>query len=545
MQRFTRNLSRCALTAATRRSILVTPISSAVLPSSLGAKHAFSSFRSSSIARDSHGDIPRNPQFSTLTPADVEHFTKIVGAENVLQDEFDIKPFNTDWMRKWSGKCKLVLRPTSTEQVSAILKHCNERSLAVVPQGGNTGLVGGSIPIHDEIVLSLGKMNKVIDLNSVQGIVTVEAGMVLQSLMDYLDPHGFIVPLDLGAKGSCQIGGNVSTNAGGLRYVRYGSLHGTVLGLEAVLADGTVVDTLNTLRKDNTGYDLKQLFIGAEGSLGVVTKVALLVPRKPSSINVLYLSLPSYKAVLQTMALAKDSLMEILSAIEFKDTASLQLVLKHQGQFGAKLPFEEEPEDPAAQADTDLNGNGHGRFYMLIETSGSNREHDQAKINAFLERLYEEVEGVNGAMAESESQAAGLWRLRESVAESAGKEGYVYKYDISLPVSEMWRVTCQVKERLRETGALTFGYGHLGDGNLHINVVTKGKDDRVLALLEPWLFEQLRDMRGSISAEHGLGQAKNEFIHYSKADGAVSLMKGIKALMDPKGILNPYKVLPK
>jgi D-2-hydroxyglutarate dehydrogenase len=371
-------------------------------------------------------------------------------------------------------------------------------------------------------------MNRILDLNSVQGIVTLEAGVILQSLSDYLDKEGFIVPLDLGAKGSCQLGGNISTNAGGLRYVRYGSLHGSVLGLEAVLADGTVVDALSTLRKDNTGYDVKQLFIGSEGSLGVVTKATMLVPRKPAAVHVLYLALPSYDAVLKAMAAAKDALGEILSAIEFQDACSLELVLKHQG---LKPPFDGE--------------SAKSPFFLLVETSGSVADHDQDKLCRFCELLEEAVPGAEPLMATSEAHAAELWRLRESVAESAGRAGRVYKYDVSLPVAKMWELTEATRARLEGTDSVTMGYGHLGDGNLHINVVAApGRGAEVLSMLEPWLFEQLAAVGGSISAEHGLGQAKNEFIHFSKPPAAVALMRALKEAMDPKGILNPYKVLP-
>ena len=214
-----------------------------------------------------------------------------------MTDPHELEPYNSDWMKKYKGASRLALRPKTTEQVAHILRYCNERRLAVVPQGGNTGLVGGSIPLFDEIVLSLSRMNQIISLDVRSGVVVCEAGCVLEELEAYVNREGFIIPLDLGAKGSCQIGGNVSTNAGGLRLMRYGSLKGSVLGVEAVLADGTVLDLLNTLRKDNTGYDLKQLFIGSEGSLGVITKVAIATPRKATSKQVVVLACTSFQKV--------------------------------------------------------------------------------------------------------------------------------------------------------------------------------------------------------------------------------------------------------
>lgn len=431
--------------------------------------HNTRAFHSSIPTLGGHNNIQRNKKYKHITAEDISHFISILGQENVLTDSFDIEPFNQDWMRKWKGQCPVVLKPATTDEVSKVLSYCNQHNIAVIPQGGNTGLVGGSIPIHDELVLSLTRMNKIIHLNRVQGIVTVDTGVVLETLTQYLEQNGFTAPIDLGAKGSCHIGGNAATNAGGLRYVRYGSLRGSILGMEAVLADGTVIDTLTSLRKDNTGYDLKQLFIGSEGSLGVITKLSILVPPKPNAVNVMYLSVPSFDAVMKTMALARTHLMETLSAIEFQDSTSVNLVLKHLGKNGVKLPLDE----PAP-------------FYMLIETAGGNAEHNNAKIEQFFEACMSEIPDVNGTISESEVQSLMLWKLREGVAESAGKEGYVYKYDISLPVELMWETTLQVKERLRETGAIVMGYGHLGDGNLHLNIVTPGADDRVLGLLEPW-----------------------------------------------------------
>lgn len=243
--------------------------------------------------------VERDARFSRLNDDDLEFFRAALGEGAVITDEFELQNYNTDWQKKYHGASRLALRPGSTAEVSAILAHCNDRRLAVTPQGGNTGLVGGATPVHDEVVVSLSRMNKVLSFDGDSGIVTAEAGVVLAALGQYLDARGHIVPLDLGAKGTCHIGGNVSTNAGGLRYVRYGSLHGSVLGLQAVLADGTVLDNLSTLRKDNTGYDLKQLFIGAEGSLGIVTAVSLLAPFKPKSVQVAMMALPSFEALLQ------------------------------------------------------------------------------------------------------------------------------------------------------------------------------------------------------------------------------------------------------
>ncbi|ONK75735.1 uncharacterized protein A4U43_C03F19990 [Asparagus officinalis] len=234
--------------------------------------------------------IQRSPLFSTLNSDDVSYFKEILGDKTVIQEEDRLLAANVDWMGKYKGSSQLLLLPKSTEEVSKILQYCNSRRLAVVPQGGNTGLVGGSVPVYDEVIINVGSMDKIISLDKVSGILICEAGCILDNLNTFLANEGFVMPLDLGAKGSCQIGGNISTNAGGLHFIRYGSLHGNILGLEVVLADGTILDMLTTLRKDNTGYDLKHLFIGSEGTLGIVTKVSILTPPKLVSTNVAFLA---------------------------------------------------------------------------------------------------------------------------------------------------------------------------------------------------------------------------------------------------------------
>jgi len=300
----------------------------------------------------------RNTQFTKITPDDITAFKNILGPSGVLQGKDAVEMYCTDWTHKFKGEGNVVLRPKTTEQVSKVLRYCNERKLAVVPQGGNTGLVGGSVPVFDEIVLSTSLMNQITAFDEVSGIVTCQAGVVLAALESFLFEHQHTVPLDLGAKGSCQIGGNVSTNAGGVRLLRYGSLHGSVLGLEVVLADGSILDMLASLRKDNTGYDVKQLFIGSEGTLGVVTAVSLLAPPKPKSVNVAFFGCRSFAQVQQMYLRAKRDLGEILSAVEFIDRLALEMVLK----------FSPDSNDPFSKAYP---------FYLLIETSGSNKEHDE------------------------------------------------------------------------------------------------------------------------------------------------------------------------
>lgn len=262
--------------------------------------------------------------FSELQESDIINFERILSPSQVITSPEDTQPYNIDFLRSVRGYSRLVLKPKATEEVSAILKYCNERKLAVCPQSGNTGLVGGSVPVFDEVVVSLTAMNKIEQIDELSGILICQAGCILEQLELSAQDKGLIMPLDLGAKGSCLIGGNISTNAGGLRLLRYGNLHGSVLGVEAVTATGKVIDLMSNFKKDNTGYHLKHLFIGSEGTLGIVTKLSMFLPTAPKSISVAFLGLQSYDDVLKTFLAAKRELGEILSSCEMIDSDSLK-----------------------------------------------------------------------------------------------------------------------------------------------------------------------------------------------------------------------------
>ncbi|PWZ12876.1 putative D-2-hydroxyglutarate dehydrogenase, mitochondrial [Zea mays] len=467
----------------------------------------------------------RNPAYSVLNSDDIAYFKSILGENGVVQDEDRVAVANVDWMGKYRAAIPFPESHVRLHNVSKILSYCNTKRLAVVPQGGNTGLVGGSVPVFDEVIVGLAGMNKIISFDNVNGILTCEAGCVLENLSTFVENEGFIMPLDLGAKGSCHIGGNISTNAGGLRFIRYGSLHGNVLGLEVVLADGTILDMLTTLRKDNTGYDLKHLFIGSEGSLGVVTKISVLTPAKLSSTNVAFLSCNDYTSCQKLLLAARRSLGEILSAFEFMDHHCIDLAMQHLE--GVQNPL---PASPY-------------KFYVLVETTGSDESSDKTKLEAFLLRSMEDGLVADGVIAQDISQASNFWRIREGISEASVKVGAVYKYDLSITVEKLYDIVEEMRCRLGDN-AEVLGYGHLGDGNLHLNIVSSKYDDNILAQIEPFVYEWTSAQRGSISAEHGLGLMKAEKIHYSKSPEAVQLMASIKKLLDPKSILNPYKVLP-
>ena len=440
----------------------------------------------------------------------------------------DLEPFNCDWMRKYRGHTKLVVKPGSTQEVSEVLKYCNENMLAVVPQGGNSGLVGGSVPVFDEIVVSTARMNGIRSFDEVSGTLVVDAGCILEIVDKFLQEKKHIFPLDLGAKGSCQIGGNVATNAGGLRLLRYGNLHGNVLGIEAVLADGTVVNDLSKLRKNNTGYDLKQLFIGSEGTIGIITRVSILCPQRSPALNVAFFGLESFDHVQRAFKEAKGQLSEILSAFELMDGQSQDLVHEVTNK---KRPLE-----------------GNHPFYCLVETSGSNADHDTQKLEKFLEYAMEEEIVSDGVLAQDETQIQSLWSWREGIPECLGHWGGVYKYDLSIPIKQLYTLVEETRERLISAGLVgdenypvvgIVGYGHMGDSNLHLNVPTRRFDKAVEKVLEPWVYEWVAKRDGSISAEHGLGIAKKPYLGYSRNETMIKLMKQIKNLYDPVSILFP------
>ena len=492
-----------------------------------------------------------------LSSEHVKHFRELLGTERAVIDgvsqdaESDLEPFNSDWMRKYRGHTQLVLKPKSTEEVSELLRYCNENSLAVVPQGGNSGLVGGSVPVFDEIVLNMSRMNSIRSFDEVSGALVVDAGCILEVADKFLAERDHIFPLDLGAKGSCQIGGNVATNAGGLRLLRYGSLHGNVLGIEAVLPDGTIMDDLSKLRKNNTGYDLKQLFIGGEGTIGIITGVSILCPQRSKAVNVAFFGLESFEQVQKAFREAKVQLSEILSAFELMDGKSQDLV---HAVTNKKRPLE-----------------GAYPFYCLIETSGSNPEHDGEKLDKFLIHVMEEEIASDGVMAQDETQIRSLWSWREGIPESLGHWGGVYKYDLSIPISQLYQLVEDTREHLTSAGLTgddesfpvvgVVGYGHMGDSNLHLNIATRRYDKAVEQQLEPFVYEWISKQNGSISAEHGLGLQKKPYIHYSRSETMIRLMKQIKNLYDPvsssttylaakllltsaqKGIMNPYKYI--
>ncbi|CAG9771240.1 unnamed protein product [Ceutorhynchus assimilis] len=467
----------------------------------------------------------RRGEFAILNKEHLQFFTDLLGTQRVVTDPAECESYNIDWIRSVRGYSTCILKPKTTEEVSKILSFCNDHRIAVCPQGGNTGLVGGSVPVFDEVVLNTALMNQIYDINDTSGVLICQAGCVLENLDTALAERGLMMPLDLGAKGSCHLGGNVSTNAGGLRLLRYGNLHGSVLGLEAVKADGQIVDLLSTLKKDNTGFHLKHLFIGSEGALGIVTKIAIQCPAKPKAVNLAFLGLNSFENILKVLTQAKRDLGEVLASCEMIDESTLEVCTDN---LKLKSPISNFP------------------FYMLIETHGSNNEHDQEKLNGFLEDVMGNGLVLDGTVTNEPSKMKNIWDLRERITEGFIQDGYVFKYDVSLPIENFYSLVPEMRQRLAndEEVVRISGYGHLGDGNVHFQVSCRQFSQNILNKIEPFVYEFTSKLRGSISAEHGIGFRKPKYVHYSKSAESIVIMKQLKEMFDPNGILNPYKVIP-
>eukprot|EP00002_Diphylleia_rotans_P024421 TRINITY_DN4820_c0_g1_i8.p1 TRINITY_DN4820_c0_g1~~TRINITY_DN4820_c0_g1_i8.p1 ORF type:complete len:444 (+),score=72.84 TRINITY_DN4820_c0_g1_i8:232-1563(+) len=439
---------------------------------------------------------------------------------------------NIDYMKRYHGNSELALRPVSTEQVSKILKYCNENKLAVVPQGGNTGLVGGSVPVYDEIILSTSLMNQIISFDPISGILVCQSGCVLQNLLEYANSQGYQIPLDLGAKGSCQIGGNVATNAGGLRFMKYGSLRQNVRGLEVVLADGTIVADLPHQGSHHRRMDINQLFIGSEGTLGVITKVALQLQPLPKSIAVAFVGCRDWDSVVQIMNHAKNELGEIVHAIEYLDRQSLEMVL-------SQLQYVRDPlERPCP-------------YYVLVEAGGCNPQHDEEKLSRFIERTSAVNLIEDGTMATDPRQVSALWRLREGIPPALRRAGRVYKYDLTLGLEMMPRLVSATRDHVKsiqsrhnvQSSMKVMGFGHLADGNLHLNISAPEVVPSFSSEIDEFVYGWTARHGGSTSAEHGIGRAKSHHVALMKDATHVEVMRSLKMKLDPVGILNPYKML--
>lgn len=459
-------------------------------------------------------------------------FQELLGPKGWVDAPDDLEPFVTEWRGLWRGDCIGVALPESTEQVSRIIRLCAETGTTVVPHGGNTGLVGGGVP-NGGIVLSTRRLNCIRDLDVGNQTITVDAGCILADIQAKAVEAGLFFPLSLGAEGTCHIGGNLSTNAGGVGVLRYGNARDLTLGLEVVVPSGDIWDGLKGLRKDNTGYDLKHLFIGAEGTLGIITGAVLKLYPYPYGRETALVALPSIEAVLALFLRVRGIAGDNLTAFEVINRMAMELVNAHIPD--GRNPFS------ASHA-----------YYALVELS-SPRTNDDLRVivEACFEAALEDDVVADAVIAESAGQAAGLWRLRESIPEAQVSEGASIKHDVSVPVSKVPDFIHHADEQVAATmaEARVVAFGHMGDGNLHYNL-SKPENGDDQAFLEQWAtFNRLIhdiavSMGGSFSAEHGIGLLKRKELARYGSPVAISMMRGIKTAFDPHGIMNPGKVIP-
>ncbi|KRP99704.1 hydroxyacid dehydrogenase [Bradyrhizobium yuanmingense] len=470
------------------------------------------------------------PATPPLAPELIEQFRKIVGDRHAITDPTDIEPYVTEERNLFHGRSPLVLRPGSTAEVSAICKLASAHNIALVPQGGNTGLVGGQTPHNGEVVVSLRRLDKIREVDTASNTMTVEAGVVLQIAQAKASEVDRLFPLSLGAEGSCTIGGNLSTNAGGTAALAYGVAREMALGLEVVLADGRVLNSLSKLKKDNTGYNLHNLFIGAEGTLGIITAATLKLFPKPRAIETAFVGLKSPAAALRLLTIAQGEAANALTSFELLSELAVDFSVRH----GIDV------RDPLAEKHP---------WYVLMELS-SPSEDARTPLETILGRAMEEEIVDDAVIAASLAQRGAFWKLRDEMSAAQKPEGGSIKHDISVPVAAVPEFIAEADAAVVKLipSARPVPFGHLGDGNLHYNVSQPIGADTA-DFLARWhdvnavVFEIVLRMGGSISAEHGIGVLKRDELPEVKDKTAIELMRSIKTMLDPLGIMNPGKVL--
>lgn len=458
----------------------------------------------------------------------LDQLKAIVGPRGWVNDEAELEPRVTEWRGVYVGKTPLMVAPANTEEVSAVVKACHEARVGIVPQGGNTGMCGGAVPDASgtQVLLSLHRMTTIREVDVDNFSITVEAGCILEEIQKAARDCGRYFPLSLGAEGTCQIGGNLATDAGGLNVLRYGTARSLALGLEVVLADGTVLDSLRALRKDTAGYDLKHMFIGSEGTLGIITAACLRLFPDPGELQTAMVAVESAGESVGLLARLKERLADRVETFELVSDYVFGLVEKHIPD--ARLPFEQ-----------------RWPWYVLIETAGDVDELEKALGDAM-----ENGPVLDAVIAKNSTEGARLWRLRHSISEAERQDGKALKHDISVPVSAMPAFLEQGDELLETLcpEARLVAFGHVGDGNLHYNVVLprdldaaawKEEGNRVTGAI----YDLVTQFGGSISAEHGIGQLKREWLSRYGRGPELELMRKLKKTLDPAGILNPGKVI--
>ncbi|MBU3730826.1 MAG: FAD-binding oxidoreductase [Beijerinckiaceae bacterium] len=462
----------------------------------------------------------------------VEGLSALIGAPHVLTDPDAMAPYLKEWRGLFPGKARCVVRPAHTQEVASVLQFCHTHRIPLVPQGGNTGLVGGQTPWQsgDEIVLSLQRLHRIRDVDPLSDTMVCEAGVTLLAAQEAAEQVDRLFPLSLASEGSCTIGGNLSSNAGGTAVLAYGNARELTLGLEVVLADGRVMDLLGRLRKDNTGYDLKNLFIGAEGTLGIITAAVLKLFPRPRAQATTICGMASPQAALQLLAAMKDRFGNGVTTFELLPAIAMDMVCDH-------IPGNRNPLT------------GRHAWYVLLEISGADDGLNERVETALAEAIDRSIID-DAALATSLDQRMAFWRLRETLPEAQGFEGGSIKHDIAVPLASVPSLIDAVCARVQVLvpGARPVPFGHLGDGNLHFNITQPKGMDRA-AFMALWddvgaiVYDETVKLRGSISAEHGIGRLKKSLLREVKDPVALSLMSDLKRILDPLNILNPGKVI--
>jgi len=460
----------------------------------------------------------------------LDRLKEIVGPGGWADDEETLQPHLSEWRDSYSGRTPLMVSPSSTTQVSEIVKACAAAGTAIVPQGGNTGLCGGAVPdsSNTQVLLSLAKMNRIRSVSRNDFTMEVEAGCILATIQAAAEEVDRFLPLSLAAEGSCQIGGNLSTNAGGINVLRYGTARDLVLGLEVVLADGDIWDGMRSLRKDTSGYDMKQLFIGAEGTLGVITAATLRLFPKPRNRQTAFLAVGSPSDAIDVLARMREELSDQLQAFELIPDRAIRFVCQH-------IPNSRRPIEKAYP------------WYVLLEASGGSGSDD---LQDSLMSLHEDGLTQDVIIAKNEAEAMALWRLRHAISEAQKLEGASLKHDVSVPVNAIDRFIAAAEDAVSAAipDVRVVAFGHVGDGNVHFNISQPvgwrsadfvAERDRIARIV----YDAVASFGGSISAEHGIGQLKKDILCDYRSSIELGLMRTLKKALDPNGILNPGKVV--
>ena len=463
----------------------------------------------------------------------LEALADIVGAQYVLTEAEAMATYLGDWRGRYRGAARCVVSPADTAEVAAVVRACAQAGVAMVPQGGNTSHCGASIPdtSGEAVLISLSRLNRIRAIDPANNTITVEAGCVLHNVHEAALAAKRLFPLSLAAEGSCQIGGNLSTNAGGVQVLRYGNTRELTFGLEVVLPSGEVWDGLRGLRKDNTGYDLKQLFVGAEGTLGIITAAVMKLFPLPQASATAWLAIASPHAAVRLLNALQAAFGPMLTACELVSDVSLGMVLKHI--HGAQAPLATSP------------------WYLLVELSGAGEESGlRLALEEFLEQALGAGTIADAVLAQSGEQASRLWALRENISEAQKIEGFSIKHDISVPVSRIGEFVERADKALNKAfpGIRIVAFGHVGDGNLHYNQSKPEAGDNAVfiaaqAQVNELVHDIVHELGGSISAEHGIGQLKRDELRRYKSPLEMEMMRTLKRAFDPQGLMNPGKVL--